>query len=326
MQSKWDQKSSFVHRGAIIVENGDATLGLVSLYKILRVCKAGDTFVFHSQSSLPYLIAAYLASLFFGKLIKYVYDIHDLHESSATAGVFSRDNVRYLILGIFEYLVFRVHRIRKITVSIGLAIEMAKRYKCSRPSVVYNISSSNLQQRQRNQLDVKKPVVFFGTAERVPISLLPKLESSSFGLHIYGRGITIEWVKEVAGLKESKNIATFGEYNPKDMSFLQSYDYLLIYAPENYSLNFRYSMPNKLFQALAAGLTVLVSDNFHEMLSSFSDVTPAVIAVNDTNLMTVIDNIALKRTDKYFDTISSRLNILYEESKSSYCNVLFGSV
>ena len=323
MQSRWDKEFSFIHISSEKNNSNNLEFGWITLLKVIFRIKNADVVIFHAQSALPYLAIAFLLKKVFNLQGRYVYDIHDLHEHSPEVNGSIKSFLRFYLFLTLEYFLLNVDQIKKITVSSGLARTMGARYSCKEPVVVRNISLSPTKPKIRARETQSDAIVFFGIRERVPIDAIPILESEGYHLHLYGRGIDHDWLSQEIASYDKKNIHCFGEYSPNDLSFLEKYRIALIYAPKDDSLNFKYSLPNKLFQSLAAGLTVLVSENFEEMISLFSDVPHAVVPVNLLNLAETIASVKSKGiVDGYL--IQRKIEGIYFESRRNYLNVVGG--
>ncbi len=321
MQSRWDKQFSFIHLSSSGYKRPHLKLNWKSLINVAFRMDEKDSMVFHAQSALPYLVFAFFIKKIFFLKGKYVYDIHDFHELNPKAKIFTKEYVRHIVFFALEMMVFKFNEISKITVSDGLAEIISKRYSALKPFVVKNLS---LQEKDYAKfLDNRHTdsVLYFGTKERVPLDAIQKLIKNNIHIDIYGRGIDRAWLKEMIGDFEGKSIKLHGEYFPDNLDFLHLYKFTIIFAPNDVSLNFKHSLPNKLFQSLAAGLIVLVSENFTEMIDLFSDVPRAVISVNVDNIVDVIDSI--KNIDGNLSLIK-KIELLQAESRNIYLKVTEG--
>ena len=321
MQSRWDGDSVFIHKSQNDNYKHNKKFSLVSVLNVMQKSSRDDVIVFHAQSSLPYLLVSYVFKKITGRKISLIYDIHDLHEWESSYRIIARSGLRFFILGFLEKIVFSIEEIRKITVSNGLAILMANKYKKSLPVVVRNTSG---EVEEVEYLDREKnAVLFFGIKERAPIGLLGKLNSAGVEVHLYGRGMTGDWLKGIFG-NNHKGVKVFGEYDPKKMGFLNNYKVLILYPNDN-KLNYKYSMPNKLFQAIDHGLCVVVSDYFEEILQTFQKATGCIYDANDKN----IQNVVLEALENWTDESCNQARIIkseiYSDSKEKYIECLNAS-
>lgn len=285
--------------------------------------------IFHAQPALPYLLLSRLAIVLFRKEdIQIVYDIHDLHEYERHPSVikFIRYSlVRYFALRILERLCFLDRTVRKMTVSDGLAREMSKKYKCESPKVVRNIPSLHREAiSEQPPFDNKHELMYFGSPDRTPLRLMRYLEKQALEIHLYGKDIKLQNIIEDAGLMEDPSrIKIFGRYSPDEMNFLKRYSYLILYRPEVNTTNYRYSLPNKLFQALSAGLSVLVSPNFSEMIELFANVPGAMEVIeNDQDLPAAIERASEKRDPSFRSRVLKFMHHLREEARRVYLETI----
>lgn len=318
LQKSWDEECIFVHRG-----NDEGSIWL-SLKSILRLCmksSINDNYVFHAQSSLPYLLIFIMAGLFMFRVRPVIYDVHDLHEKD---GAGMKALIRYVILGIMERLVFKLPYVSVITVSKGLAELLQKRRGNKNIGVVMSVPLGNTNQEnlELDRIEYEDALLFFGTGERVPIEELNRIKNEGLNLHVYGRNMPKVLLDSA---KKNEFVKYFGAYNPIDMRFLEKYRYLLLVSNIK-SENFRISLPNKFFQSLRAGVRPIVTPNFEEMIKIFSSV-PGVVIVWDgsTSLrQLLVDN------GNYNEFINSKIQIfldaLYSESKNQYKNASLASV
>lgn len=317
MQKNWDGQCKFIHTSARNENPEDCRLSLASVAKEIKNSTSRDVMIFHAQSGLPYLLFAKLVSVLYKKKPLFIYDIHDLHEKNETSPQSIRSNLRYAVLGLLEFLVFRLPSIRKITVSNGLAQIMASKYLCDPPVVVRNISIQPKDQIWPIAERLSDAVVFFGKVDRFPWEALRELQRENIKLHIYGSGMTEESVEKIFKTQKLQGVSFLGEYDPLDLSFLNKYRVLLLIAPSDLSLNFRHSLPNKLFQAIANGLTVVVSENFREMIQAFPEFK-AVVPVSRGDVGKTVLNSLLYKSQFDTDAAASKVKKYYEEDKRAY--------
>jgi hypothetical protein len=339
LQGAWDSNPVFLHKTDLVGiipagTNGDnlidsRRLGILLLFRLLLADQVenGRTFVFHAQATLPYLLLSRVVLfLLKRKETTLVYDMHDLHEKLPVKGIwrYIRYNfIRYYILGLLERYCFRDEYIRKITVSEGLSREVARIYRCDMPVVVRSIP----QPERRKLMDnlegrEQKALVYFGAIAHAPLSLLDSIQKAGLELHLYGRDITREAVVERVGNRGLVCVDIFGEYLPENMDFLSNYACLLFYKPEDNSINYRYSLPNKVFQALNAGLSLVVSENFIEIKELFDGIPGAVIVLESGQDITqVIERASSMRNENNIQKLFDYLYKLHEQSKQSYLKV-----
>lgn len=255
MQSKWEEESIYVHLSEK-ERKSSIQLTISVLRSVIKQSKDSDTFVFHAQSSLIYLI---LGKIFFGlNISRTVYDIHDLNVTPKAWGYLK---FRAWFMALQECLVLRFFKIKSMTVSTGLAMVISRIYHVPRPKIVRNISanvSNKFRKHQSNRL------VYFGTLDRLPKHFFTHLEQEELTVDVYGRfnySINNSYLKEAM----DNGVVNFkGEYNPKELEFLLDYDFLY-YNILPYDTNYRFAGPNKFFQSLSYGLKVLIPSGYSEL-------------------------------------------------------------
>lgn len=266
-------------------------------------------------------MAGWIAKKILKKKSNIVYDIHDLHEWDVNDAKFSKNTIRFYILGALERAAFKIKEIKKLTVSQGISEVIAREYGVNPPIVVRNISIIQNENKKPIETRINNAVVFFGTRERVPFKIINELKKFNIELHLYGKNITKEWLKKLLPENDLENVKFFGEYDPNNLEFLDAYKAMIIFAPENKTLNFKYSLPNKLFQALERGVAVVISENFEEMRDTFPS-TPMVTSSCEKrfveNTKKVLENIS----QKDLEDASRRVRDLCIENRLVYLNAI----
>lgn len=279
--------------------------------------------VFHQQRTLLILLLCYL----FGrsKNVHFVYDMHDLNELRVSYGTISRfkDRVFYSISYLLEWLIARLP-ISVITVSRGLSRIFYSRYKKS-CTLFYNMPSLSLKLVSQARVQDKSSsiekvkVCYFGVLKdaRIPRNLLNDLIKRDVIVDIYG---TVDPVfkpqLEKMRLFEHPNIFYQGRYSGADIitTLIQhDYDYSLCVFNVN-TVNLRFSMPNKAFQSLFAGIPVLCSPQLKEVLFTFNKFGGAKKYPQSHE---VLEKTQIDRT-RLFES----LNRMYSENRNRYLNAL----
>ena len=111
MQSRWDSAFSFIHLSSNAYTEPHLKLEWKNLFSVAFRMGEKDCMVFHAQSSLPYLLLAFLVKNIFFLKGRYVYDIHDYHELSPKTKILSREFFRYIVFFVFEYIIFKFKKI-----------------------------------------------------------------------------------------------------------------------------------------------------------------------------------------------------------------------
>ena len=319
MQSEWVKENYYIHRSSLY-DDSSVKLSFFNIINIILSVKSKDAVVFHAQSSLPYLLLSIIINYILFKNSVFIYDIHDLHEYDKKSSLYSK--FRYFFLFCIELIVFKMVKVQKITVSNGLSATLASKYNCIAPLVVYNCSINisdeinNMDQRVDNFL-------FFGTAGRFPTILLECFYKNKLRLDFYGRGIDYGWLNKIDSNYDKDVVSIYGEYHPSNLKFIDNYKVALNFSPYNTSLNFKYSLPNKLFQVIAAGTTLVVSENFFEMIELFSDMKYAVVSANEENFIEKVNDIVKNKTLIDAKNAIFKLAEIKQVSKNNYlCMVL----
>jgi len=333
LQTEWDFESILVHqvvpKKSSYGDSGfhEVNLGFLNLLRIVFCLRSQSaTFVFHAQSSLPFLLFVRLLSFFLDiNGLRIVYDIHDYHERKKESGLYRMLRYywfRYLIIRCLESLVLNDKRVRVITVSNGLSKKVSESYGCGRPKVVMSAHQPPFSKQKDESFKNRTcHAVYFGISEHAPpVSLVKELAKQGISFHIYGRGMSEGFYDLDDELLPS--IRYFGEYDPSDLSFLLKYRYLVLYKPEVESVNYRVALPNKMFQGMGAGLSFIVSQNFEEMIHLLNDVPGSLGVLKD------IDDISrlvgeLEKFDilEYGDLIQRFLFRLTCDARSEYLSL-----
>lgn len=336
LQSGWDNGSCFVHRPRAASELSDARVEsrVLSMFEVFRIVwevrRESSSFVFHGQATLPYLLAAYVSSRFMQKArIRIVYDMHDLHERWKYEGLADRIRYgvfRYFALRSLEKIVFRLSKIYRMTVSNGLASVVAQKYECSRPEVVRSapppvFAPEVLQCMSRSQ----DTILYFGLLDHAPLELINAIGEAGFKIDLFGRDITMESLSARLGYEIPSFVNVCGSYSPEKMDFLEEYAFLMLYKPEVRTLNYMYALPNKLFQSLGYGVSVLYSGNFVELGEFIGTVDGAGAMIEtESDLSRVLRKLSKSRDSKYFSEVVRLSGEANEESRKAYLKVVFG--
>lgn len=317
MERTWDEGDVMD-----LSENSAHKLGYVELFRIVR-SRRYDIFLFHMQSSLPYLFWSLICRFFLGGDIRFVYDIHDINIKPKL--YFNYVGFRYYIFYILEFFAF-LFCDSVMTVSKGLSKLYFQRYRKS-PGVVYNIPIFSNPLPFTNS-DKQGGMVYFGliNSVRLPGYLLEAIQLANVVLDVYGIVDDPDpiFLTKLQCLERNGFLRFKGTYSPKNLMFLQAYT-LSVLIFDSDSLNIRYCLPNKLFQSAALGLNCLVSDNLREIVlrlgksEEFIKISPRdpvrlaeILLIGSgscsrSGVLALIATMQKKSREIYFSLISRRL-------------------
>jgi hypothetical protein len=335
LQASWDAQPVFIHcekKAPRKQGNQNVPAKKLSYLTIIRALLDDSSdqtpiFVFHAQSSLPYLVFARWICLLIAKRSPImVYDMHDLHEKRQhypTQWQHLRYGwLRHGILQALERIAFKDSRVRKITVSTGLAKVVSERYRFPEPTVVRSVPPTTWSAKDLSEKSLaNNALLYFGTPNHLPVELFDRIPESGYELHFYGRGITPSLLTGICSAGTLSSFQCFGPYSPDDLSFLLEYRYLVLYRPHDRSTNYRFSLPNKLFQGMNAGLSFIVSENFEELTETLKNVPGSVFVLKEGgSIKEAVDALEAARPPDYCDRILNLTRALHEEAKRAYLN------
>lgn len=335
MQAQLDAKPIFVHKTDQYSEDQNIPEMIaskkLSYWTILKIFHQnrilGAICIFHAQSSLPYLLIGFFLRYFMrSKTATIIYDMHDLHEVQWRGSIWQKFRyslIRGWLLGLMERIVFRLSSVKKMTVSNGLACIVAEKFATEKPGRVRNISYFD------ELLDVstksfENRLVYFGQKKRAPMqAFLDSVIKNGFSMDLHGRDIPeLNMDKRVFSDTGKSVIHYHGAYSPDDLDFLREYDVLVLWKPDDSSLNYRFSLPNKVFQAMWFGMSVIVSANFEEIIELFKDVPGAVYILRDPlELPVCLSELRQLRGSDYIERIQPFLKCMHEENESIYLSL-----
>lgn len=332
LQSQWDKSTVLFHRPktkskSSLNDLSSHHLSHFALAKALVRQPKGEAVavVAHAQSSLPYLVTCLLIKkLGWVNQPKLIYDMHDLLEQKEHKSLWRwlrHSIIRYLIFYKIEKAVFHDPEITKTCVSKGLAAKIAQVYSAPPAQIVRSAPPPNDFSSTTNRK--QNTLVYFGTINHFPFSVLKLIDKEDIKLEVYGRGITYEALEAAGAGDQLKNVEIFGKYHPSDMNFLSQYRYLLLYAPNKLTLNYRYSQPNKLFQAINHGLSLIVSENFKEIIEILAPVPGSVGVLSERqSIRSVIQSIELQKSDSFERDLRCYSGRLRSEAQKAYLKAL----
>lgn len=283
---------------------------LDSFYKsikcLLRI--KNHTIVFHQQASLVAMLITIVFNFILRNKNNIIYDMHDLVIFDY-AGFYMR--LRACFIFILEKVVM-LSNVKVITVSYGLAKVIKKKYN-KQALVVYNFPQNYKGKSTTNKEVGLNSVVscYFGIIDekRIPLKFFEKISILTHKpVDIYG------YISPVSKFTfDGVDFLSFkGHFNPKDMEFLKNYNLLVFVTDKKLNLNYKYCMPNKVFQAVENGLDLLVSDFFEEIISTFNE------AIEPNFIATEINGVKYLSCAK----VSERLDDLFLISQRNFLSIV----
>lgn len=148
-----------------------------------------------------------------------------------------------------------------ITVSDGVASELTRRYKVKEVNVIRNLPVI----RETEVFKDKQPTIIYqgslnvGRGIELAIEMMKHLPC--YKLLIVGSGdIEIQLRKQMLESNLYDRVQFLGQLPPHELRLLTPTAWLGLSLEEDLGLNYRYALPNKLFDYIAAQVPVLVSD------------------------------------------------------------------
>ena len=239
-------------------------------FKLARLARAHEVDCLHGHHAHCLIPCAVFGLLSHRAL---VYDTHDmpLHDEC---------NQGYggLVWAMRRFVIepFVVRRARAtLHVSQGIVEVYRRVYPSARHVLLRNLPPYSDHALLRNsrvteeRAEARLKLVYFGNIypERLPIGLMDAIASDeSVALSIYGdlpgwvSGIDEYWRRFHVIMDASQGRISYkGRYTPRDVEDIVSAYHFAILPYELTSQNVRYCMPNKFYQALSAGLGLIVS-------------------------------------------------------------------
>ena len=235
-------------------------------YKIVKNHQKTD--YIHCNDLEPLPIALFIKLISRNK-VKVVYDAHELEtEKVGLKGiikVFSKITERVLI-----------HHVDSvITVSEGIADDYARRYRISRPLIIYNCPYFKEIPRKpifREKFQIRSDQVIFlyqgnlnlGRGIETLLKAFENMTRTDMVLVLMGYGNLVPKILDIT--RKCSNIFYYPPVSPEIvLQYTASADIGIVFT-ENTCLNHFYSLPNKFFEYAMAGLGLLVN-NLPEMRS-----------------------------------------------------------
>ncbi len=148
-----------------------------------------------------------------------------------------------------------------ITVSEGVANELKKRYDLKNVEVIRNvpIRTSTEVFKDKQPTIIYQGALNMGRGIELAIEMMKQLPC--YKLIIVGTGdIEIKLRRQMLESDLSGRVQFLGQLTPENLRLVTPTAWLGLSLEEDMGLNYRYALPNKLFDYIAAHVPVLVSD------------------------------------------------------------------
>jgi glycosyltransferase involved in cell wall biosynthesis len=234
------------------------------MYKVVKQYKNSDILHCNDLNTLP---IAFTIKKFFNKKVKIVYDAHEYEtETNGLKGIQKK-----LIKQVEKRLIKYADSV--ITVSDAIANEYVKLYGIEKPALVLNTPVYQTIEKKdilRETFNIEKDKTIFlyqgrlssGRGIEMLLDAFKDMDDSLAVIVFMGYGSLEEKILELE--KGYENIYFHPAVDPDVLlDFTSSADFG-ISTIEDICLSYRYSLPNKMFEYMMAGLPVIVS-NLPEM-------------------------------------------------------------
>lgn len=228
--------------------------------KCISYCKNFDCLHCNDLNTLPIGV---IIKLFLNKKVKVIYDAHEYETE-----VHGLSGVKKRIIYFLEKSLIR-YADKVITVSDTIAIAYAKLYNIEKPKLVLNTPNLQKIDKQnlfREELSIgEKDTIYLyqgglssGRGIEIILKAFEQIEDKSKVVIFMGYGALERLVKKYAC--ENKNIYFKEAVNPDVLlNYTCSADYGISLI-EDTCLNYRFCLPNKVFEYIMANLPLIVSD------------------------------------------------------------------
>ncbi len=249
-------------------------------YKVVKEYKSYDIIHCNDLNTLP---IGFIIKKFFNKNVKIVYDAHEYEtEIHGLNGI-----KKTLIKKLEKFLIKYADKV--ICVSDAIANEYVKLYNIEKPGLVLNTplyKEIEKEDKFREILNISKDKTIFlyqgglsgGRGIEILLNTFKQIKYEKNVIVFMGYGSLEEVV--VKASKEYKNIYFHKAVSPNVLlSYTCSADFG-ISTIEDSCLNYRYCLPNKIFEYIMAEIPVIVS-NLYEMKRLVKNNDIGVVAKNN---------------------------------------------
>lgn len=207
---------------------------------------------------------------------KLIYDSHELF--TEVPELINRPTTRFVWRIQEKKFVKRAKAV--ITVSEGVANELKKRYKLKNVEIIRNVPlrSATKVFKEKKPTILYQGVLNIGRGIELAIEMMKQLPC--YKLLIVGTGdIEIKLRRQMLESNLSERVQFLGQLTPENLRLITPTAWLGLSLEEDMGLNYRYALPNKLFDYIAANVPVLVS-NLPEMRRIVEEYEIGIVATN----------------------------------------------
>lgn len=271
--------------------------------RIVRLYKDFDIYHCNDLNALPIGI---IVKLFANRNAKVVYDAHE-HETERNG---LSGSEKYILKVLERILIRSIDAF--ITVSKGIADDYKRLYKIN-PTLVLNcpIYQSNARSnllRERLKISSESMIflyqgsITFGRGVESTIEAFKSFSDQAKVIVFLGYGPNLDLVKDAAGTCD--NIFYHEAVSMEELIAYTSSADVGLSLIENTCLSYNYSLPNKFFEYIMAGIPIIATDLFEMGRIVRAEKIGYLIENNSANcIKQVIDKISIKDLDSYSEQL-----------------------
>jgi len=259
------------------------------------------------SNDLDTLLPNYLIGKMFA--VKLIYDSHEFF--TEVPELIDRPRIKSIWLFIEKMIFPKLKNV--LTVNQKLAEIYTEKYTVpvtviKNVPVIRNSAESDKFRDTNKRIIIYQGALNMGRGLELMIETMPKLKK--YLLAIIGDGdISQQLMRQVTVLGLAKKVIFLGKILPKDLpAYTESAD-LGISLEENLGLNYRYSLPNKIFDYIQAGIPVLASDLplYNQLMQEFR-IGEILKNRNPDNLASLIEEIYANK-DSYKESLKKAADL-----------------